>query len=503
MLSRNNFRVSLLSLTLILVGILIAIPPFAVRSDYGNGTGPGGVGTTNGTSNLVLWLYAGSLPQNNGSPVSTWTDKSGYGNHANQSTGDNQPTLQTNIMNGQPVVRFDGSISANDYLVVPDNANLDNTTGLSIVTVANPSNLGSEIPRGLISKRGGYRVEASYSLFFLTGDFLTVDINTYNATPDDRFSTTTAYLNGTSKIIELIYDGSLTPSDRSKVYNEGLLDITAFETSPTIPHYNRNLVIGTLNEGYGAYFGGDIPEVIIFREALNLARRTLVENYLGAKYDLTVLNNRYDGSTTGKGDFDLNVSGIGQEADGSNTIADSAGMIISNQSYLTNNGDYLLFGHRTSVNSNTTDDLPTDWASLPNAQRWARSWYIDVTDIAGNGGSVNITFDFSEANMTGVPGDPSNYRLLKRSVAGDPFEVVGGISASISGDQVIFNGVGVTQLGSDFTLGTLDSSSSPTAIKLLSFTASTLSSHTIVGILFVLIGSVIMVSSRLLPKQKI
>jgi hypothetical protein len=216
-----------------------------------------------------------------------------------------------------------------------------------------------------------------------------------------------------------------------------------------------------------------------------------------------VLNNRYDGSTTGKGDFDLNVSGIGKEADGNNTVADSAGMIISNQSYLTDNGDYLLFGHRTSVNSNTTDDLPTDWASLPNAQRWARSWYIDVTDIAGNGGSVNITFDFSEANMTGAPGDPSNYRLLKRSVAGDPFEVVGGISASISGDQVIFNGVGVIQLGSDFTLGTLDSSSSPTAIKLLSFTASALSSHTIVGILFILIGSVIMVSSRLLPKQKI
>lgn len=47
-----------------------------------------------------------------GTGVSTWTDISGS-NNASQVTSTNQPTFKTNIINGNPVVRFDGT---NDFM---------------------------------------------------------------------------------------------------------------------------------------------------------------------------------------------------------------------------------------------------------------------------------------------------------------------------------------------------------------------------------------------------
>ena len=237
MLSRKNNLVFLIRIVLISIGIIIAISPITARSDSGGGTGPGGVGTTNGTSNLVLWLDAASITQSGNTPISVWADKSGYGNDANQPTILNQPAFITDTINGQPVVRFDG---LQNYLIVSDTAYLDNTAGLTIFAVTNPSNLDFGSPLGLISKRHDYQDQVAYSLFFLSGNYLFVDIDTYAATPDDRFSTDPfAYQNGVTNIIELLYDGSLPESYRSKIYDGGSLIKTAAESSASIAHYNQ------------------------------------------------------------------------------------------------------------------------------------------------------------------------------------------------------------------------------------------------------------------------
>jgi hypothetical protein len=217
--------------------------------------------------------------------------------------------------------------------------------------------------------------------------------------------------------------------------------------------------------------GGDLAEVIVYADALNSARRIIVENYLSAKYNLTVSNDRYDGDTPGNGNFDLNVAGIGLEADGDNYRAHSAGMIVVDNFFLINNGDYLLFGHNTVTNGNTTTDLPVggDWNGV-NDVRWSRHWYVDVTDIGANNGRVDIIFDFSEGGMSGglPPNLPaSNYRLLKRAGVTGQFSditTVAGATVAVVGDQVQFLGVDVAQLGSNFTLGSIDGVASPTAI---------------------------------------
>lgn len=48
-------------------------------------------------------------------PVTTWSDQSGNGSDATQSTSGNKPTYQTGEINGHPAVLFDGS---NDFLEI-------------------------------------------------------------------------------------------------------------------------------------------------------------------------------------------------------------------------------------------------------------------------------------------------------------------------------------------------------------------------------------------------
>lgn len=74
-----------------------------------------GVARTPGElSGLELWLRADSISGlDDGDPVETWTDESGEGNDVTQGTAAKRPLYKTNVQNGLPVVRFDGS---DDYL---------------------------------------------------------------------------------------------------------------------------------------------------------------------------------------------------------------------------------------------------------------------------------------------------------------------------------------------------------------------------------------------------
>lgn len=66
---------------------------------------------------LQLWVEAdsGTGTTTDGTAVGTWTDQSGQGHHLTQATAGSQPVYKTNILNGKPVVRFDG---VDDFLTV-------------------------------------------------------------------------------------------------------------------------------------------------------------------------------------------------------------------------------------------------------------------------------------------------------------------------------------------------------------------------------------------------
>ena len=58
------------------------------------------------TNGLVCWLAADKLELADGDPVPSFTDRSGSGNHANNAVGGGG-TYVANVLNGEPVVRFD------------------------------------------------------------------------------------------------------------------------------------------------------------------------------------------------------------------------------------------------------------------------------------------------------------------------------------------------------------------------------------------------------------
>lgn len=69
----------------------------------------GGGYDANTIPDLLIWMKADALLLADGDPVSTWPDSSTNSNDATQGTSGFMPTFVENVVNGKPVVRFDGS----------------------------------------------------------------------------------------------------------------------------------------------------------------------------------------------------------------------------------------------------------------------------------------------------------------------------------------------------------------------------------------------------------
>ncbi|MBL7934273.1 MAG: T9SS type A sorting domain-containing protein [Bacteroidia bacterium] len=436
-------------------------------------TGPAGIGTS---ANNVLWLKAdaGTSSITNNTPISSWNDQSGNSINVTQTVSVKQPSFATNVFNGFPAISFDNIKTNNDKLTAPDSPILDNTSGYTFFTITRPVSYeaGGNDARVILSKRNNVDTEESFMLFHYSNNYLYVDLQTTN----NRFnSSSTSYPLGTNCLIDLVYDGSLTSGSRSKLYSSGALIKTAAETSTLIPDNNSPLVIGSTDNGDPRPFGGYIGEIIIYREALNKASRIIIDNYLSAKYNITLsTNDKYAGDDSGNGDYDRDVAGIGQDTImpgsvvGSNLAFSSsaaAGLGISVNSGL-DNGDYIMAGNASASNGQIITDI--GGLTGTNNARWQRVWYIDVTNTSTNI-NTNIEFDMSDGGVNTVLGTTSNYVLLFRAgQSGNWTELT--TASSVSGDKVLFNGINLSTDGY-YTIGTRDYTASPLPIELISFNA--------------------------------
>lgn len=219
---------------------------------------------------------------------------------------------------------------------------------------------------------------------------------------------------------------------------------------------------------------GDIAETIIFDRLLNSAERNIVTSYLSAKFDVTVTGDQYTGDDPANDDNDLYVVGIGTESDGSNTCANSVGMIME-QSANYGNGDYLMWGTNEDLNDVNFADA-NDITGMLEA-RWERDWWLDITD-AGGTIETDIKFDFSDANNMGFPdGFPSCYYLIHRTMDSGNWTILE-IADAVVGDQVHFNDITLTADGY-YTLGTCNPIGSPLPITLVSYQASVVNSESV------------------------
>lgn len=84
---------------------------------------------------LILVYDAHSIVGlNDGDAVAQWDDSSGNAKHLTQGTAGSRPTYKTNILNGHPVVRFDGS--ADHLFLNTPGDQLRNVAGATIIVLA-------------------------------------------------------------------------------------------------------------------------------------------------------------------------------------------------------------------------------------------------------------------------------------------------------------------------------------------------------------------------------
>ncbi len=418
--------------------------------------GPGGIGETDGSSNLKLWLNTQALKGGNGDPLVTYKDYSGNDNDATLFNNANIPSISTNVVNGHSAVSFDGT----DYIEGNLDINLAaDATVISVGYFNNPQGIGDN--DYLISVGAGTTANQNLSIGRRRSDVM-ADANRYYS-----WTGASAILGPVINTAEwnIFYQEQVTTGGFHNLYMNGIsqtVNPNPAVYSSTSSTYRVGMWQGANNSG----LDGFSAETIIYNRQLNLAERNILTSYLGAKYGLSVTGDQYTGDDPANGEHDLYVAGIGQESDGTNNCANSDGMIITINTNF-QDGDYLMIGISNEANSVNTTDISEPTATITG--RWDRVWWADVTN-AGPDIRVDVDFDFSDAGNMGFPaGASACYSLLYRSTNSGNWTIIT-TSTSVSGDQVHFTNVPFVNDGY-YTLGTCNLISSPLPIDLLSFDA--------------------------------
>lgn len=231
-------------------------------------------------ANLQLWLEADAITGlSDGDPVSTWLDSSAAGNDVTQS-GTARPTYKTNIINGLPVVRFDG---VDDYMHVASALGITTaSTVVVVVNIASSSRAGSAIKIG----------DSGISNPDDDGWSLGVGANTHDAAGNEVLGlyeqvawidTNAAW--GLGLVVVVMTVNGSDPDFYKDRVNLG------FGTSSAPRSPGANTYIGggaapVAGGGIARFWDDDIAEVLIYSRVLTPTERADIEDYLFAKYAL-------------------------------------------------------------------------------------------------------------------------------------------------------------------------------------------------------------------------
>ncbi|MCB0491096.1 MAG: T9SS type A sorting domain-containing protein [Cyclobacteriaceae bacterium] len=414
-------------------------------------SGPAGVGATDGTTSLVLWLDATQLSGANDATITTWNDLSGY--NYNFTVG-NGAVLKTNAANGYSVLDFNGT---SHYFQRAYTAGL-NPNNFSIFSANN------------VTSTGAYKTVISSRKAGPTGGYMLYSIPTSNVWTfwngnggswDQLNATSTA---GTWASQALTYNS--TANSKSLSIQNG----TAVTQTPTFVVNNVNntrIGAGSNEGGPNYYFRGRIGEVFMYSKVTNAAQVILINNYLAAKYNFTLsLNDVYTMDTPGT-DFDHEVAGVGRASDGSyHRDAKGTGVVRMWNPRDLGNGEFMMWGHNNATFNSSTTAVGTAVDGTLIHERLNRIWAVSETGDVGN---VSVSFNLSTLTSGSFLG--SNLRLLiDRDGDGFADNDVTPITGSFSGNKVVFSGVNF-QAGDRFTLGNTNFGT-PLPVTLVSFDAT-------------------------------
>ena len=390
--------------------------------------GPGGVGTVDGSSDLVLWLKANDINQISGTNVISWPDASGYGNNA--LAGPNSPLLLSNQINGNASVNFSSSLQQS--LVVNHDGSL-NSDYVTVFVIGRMNDSTSSKSSFLI-KTSGNSMDDGYGLIRMNSkEKIRFFAGNYGVNRDSEH-----FHYGLFDLMVGNYRSGSSDKITALVNNMGS-STTAVGTSITSLN---NLYIGARpgNSGLKSFLDGDIAEIVIMASDLPSTQRIIISNYLAAKYGFAISNDKYSYHSTHPQD----VIGIGRYNDYTHESS-KAGIveIAEKPSKPLQNGSFLLVGHDGGSMNTITTNLPTEFS-----QRFTRTWRSH-----SNGYITKEKLIFHVDGM-GMPTNTDDYALLLDYDGDGDFsnaDVITPNNYNISQNTVIFNNIHL-HTGAVFTL---------------------------------------------------
>lgn len=358
----------------------------AVNSTFAQ-TGPAGVGNA---STNVLWLSsdngvysdAGITAATNGSNVAQWNDRSGNNRHASHGSVGERPNYQTNIVNSQPVIRF---TAANGDRILSSAVSTGNAA--SVWAVVSYSSLPSTNPGIIQASPTGLGFSSG------AGD-KTIGMWVANSV-GNRVWGRAIQSNGTQRDISQTTNTSAGTFYSFLNLYDGVSNVTQYVNNSAAGNVTYDGTLASWSEfGIGRQgtesWNGDIAEIIAYNVAVNSAQRIIINNYLAAKYGLTLsASDLYTMDDGGNGNYDFEVAGIGR-INASNIHSDARGsgiLRVLNASGLADN-EFFIWGHNNdALSANNTTDIPSGVTA-----RFARTWRVSETGDVGN---VDLQFDLS------------------------------------------------------------------------------------------------------------
>jgi hypothetical protein len=232
-----------------------------------NFSGAGPNQTPDQIAGLKLWLKADSLALSDGDPVGTWTDSSGTSNDATQATAGFKPLYKTGIINGKPVVRFDG---VDDYLAFPVGPTTSSTAFVVAKLNAAPGSQPQYAPFIIFGDSTG-GVSGSRICARLAGT------NWGSFAFSSEVSSGEDLTNNVPALLEIT-----TTSGSTILYRQGTQKATATDHAAGPGTSQLNWICGEI--GATRWLSADIAEIIIYDSVLSTSDRQSIENYLLVKY---------------------------------------------------------------------------------------------------------------------------------------------------------------------------------------------------------------------------
>ncbi len=230
----------------------------------------------------VVWLDAsqsvfttGSTPAVNNDPVSTWTDMADS-NSVTQGTAAAKPTYKTGIINGRPIVRFDGT---DDLMAKTTPTGFPSAAGMSQFIVGNTNKAATQVFASTRHSDAG-----NANKLYLTSDSTTTQFRTRCT---DAGATTRSATRGdtTTDFVIFYSDVDITSGTETISINSGPRASTAAAYAQYAADTFR------IGSGFNAidFLAGDIAEVIVYSRPLSIVEKRLVEQYLSNKYGISLV----------------------------------------------------------------------------------------------------------------------------------------------------------------------------------------------------------------------